>query len=214
MSILTELPLSPALRMCKMIVNETLTFLRSLSMRRSSTLGILAFTGLALLAAPAAAQVIVSGPFGRSIVVPAPVTVRVGPGVVVGPGPVVVSKAAPVVRPAPDTDVLPQPRVLPGGAGDAPPLAAQAPSVAPAVSPVTLKEFVKTFKPGPSPGAYEVTFEHPLSRKAVAVPFLLPAGAPKVSVHGNNLLVFDYGRGQEVTIRFQANSKVQVTWRN
>src|SRR4051794_15857418 len=102
-------------------------------MRRTLTLGVLTLTGCALLAAPAVAQVVVSGPFGRAIVVPAPITVRVGPGVfvgtpasrtVVGPAPIVVkpyqptvvSKTPPVVRPPDaDTDVLPQPRVLPGG---------------------------------------------------------------------------------------------------
>ncbi|HYV38538.1 MAG TPA: hypothetical protein VE988_22835 [Gemmataceae bacterium] len=200
-------------------------------MRRTFTLGVLTLSGIALLAAPAVAQVIVRGPLGRTIVVPAPVTVRVGPGVVVGtpasttvvaPGavvvqpyqPIVVSKATPVVRPDVDSNVLPQPRVLPGDA-TTPPGALMPPQpVAPAVAPVTPKDFVKTFKPGPNPGTYEVTFEHPLSRKTVAVPFLLPAGTPKVSLHGNNLLVFDYGRGQEVTIRFQASNKVQVTWRN
>jgi hypothetical protein len=104
-------------------------------MRHSLFITVLVSSAVALLTAPAWADVVVRGPFGGVIVVvPSPVDVLVGPGVFVGvpprqtytyPAPVagkstnqpeIVSRPMPVIRPAPvpETELLPQPKLLPG----------------------------------------------------------------------------------------------------
>jgi hypothetical protein len=191
-------------------------------------------TGAALAATPAPADVIIRGPFGRAIVVQAPVDVRVGPGVIVGvpsapppgyyPAPVaknskavtneppIVSNFVPAVRttPAPDGE-LPLPRILKDGNGAMP-----AKDLTPVPQPETLtavdpREFAKTFRPLPGGGTYEVVFVHSRSKQPVAVTFELPAGNPKVSFAGHSLL-FDYGR-HDVEVRFQIGGKVKVSSR-
>ncbi len=205
-------------------------------MRRLLPVGLLALTGVILAATPAAADVIVRGPFGRVIVVQAPVDVRVGPGVIVGvpsappmyyPAPAaksaaksttseppIVSTFVPAVRadasPAAEGE-LPLPRVLKNGDGAMPgkdltPVPQK--EVASAVDP---REFAKGFRPLPGGGTYEVVFVHSRSKQPVSVTFELPAGNPKVSFAGHSLL-FDYGR-HEVEVRFQIGGKVKVTTR-
>jgi hypothetical protein len=192
-------------------------------MRRKLFASLVGITVFSLLAASASADVVIRGPFGGlMIVVPSSTEVRVGPGVLVGvpasqmmyypphllgkaaDEPEIVSKPLPVIRPVPDTEILPLPKVLPGGKTPAPVLATKA-------SPISPSDFVKNFKPAAGAGNYDVLFLHPVSQKPVNVKFDLPAGKPRVSFRANSL-VFDYGR-REVEIRFQPKGQVQVTSR-
>jgi hypothetical protein len=159
-------------------------------MRRTLLAAALSLGGLAVSATPTWADVIVSGPFGRRIVVvSSPTEVQVGPGVYVVPAPVVVQ---------------PQPWP-PAKVGDVVPL----PSAPMPAAPIAPRDFAKTFKP--LPGTHEVTFLHPVSNQPVSVVFVLPAGQPRVSCFGNSL-VFDYGQ-HEVEIRFKIGGKVVVNYR-
>jgi hypothetical protein len=186
-------------------------------MPRPWLLGVLSLAGVVLGANQAWADVILRGPFGRLLIVPAPVEVRVGPGANVGPGKVVmpapppgfaeeapiVSVPAPLVRLLPDGDELPQPRVLTSPT-------APTPAPTPPVTAIPPREFAKFFKA--APGNYEVLFEHPINKKPVIVPFTLPPGQPRVSYVGHALL-FEYGQHHEVEIRFKLGGKVVVTSR-
>jgi hypothetical protein len=189
-------------------------------MPRIITAGMWTLGSIAVLAMSAQADVVIRGPFGRQVVVPAPVEVRVGPGVMVAPGkvvypapalpapsrePVIVSKPAPVVRPDMEGDTLPPPKVLAPGPGVGG-LPVPVPAV---VTPILPRDFAKSFRP--APGNYEVTFLHPINRKPVTVDFSLPPGNPRVSYCCNSLR-FDYGR-HDVEIRFQLGGRVRVTQR-
>jgi hypothetical protein len=156
-------------------------------MRRTLLVSVLSLQGLFLGTAAACADVIVSGPFGRRlVVVSSPTDVRVGPGVYVGPGPAVVPPPPP-----------PPPKMF-----DPPPIVS-APTPA---GPIAPRDFVTAFRP--VPGTHEVTFLHPYSNKPVTVVFVLPEGQPQVSYVGNSLL-FDYGQ-HDVEIRFKIGGKVVV----
>jgi hypothetical protein len=164
-------------------------------MRRTLLVGVLSLVGFVLGASATWADVIITGPFGRQIIVPSPSDVRVGPGVYVGPRPASMpAKPLPPAKLPDDAEPLPPPKVLPG-------------SVPAAPSAITPSDFVKTFKP--VPGTHEVTFLHPNSKKPVTVAFVLPEGQPRVLYIGN-ALVFDYGK-QEVEIRFKIGGKVVVS---
>jgi hypothetical protein len=181
-------------------------------MRRTLLVGVLSVAGLVLGTAVAGADVVVRGPFGGMIVVPAPVNLRLGSGFAIGtraiaaqpqPGekvgqPDIVSTPAPVVRLGTDGETLPPPKVLMPGSSSAVPVVAVLP-----------RDFAKTFQP--APGNYEVTFLHPHSKQPVTVAFILPPGQPRVSYVGN-VLRFDYGR-QDVEIRFKLGGRVAVTTR-
>jgi hypothetical protein len=184
-------------------------------MRNTVVAVVLAASGFALGAAPAAADVIIRGPFGRMIVVTAPVDVRLGSGTTVSaPAPVaartgpttteppIVSTSRPVVRPEMEVDILPLPQVLPPAKGS---VALSTPTLA--VAPIPPRDFAKIIKP--VPGRYEVLFQHPVNKQPVNVSFELPPGTPRVS-YCLNSLVFDYGR-HEVEIRFKLGGKVVVT---
>jgi hypothetical protein len=202
-------------------------------MRRIMLTALLSCGSLALLVPSVLADVIIRGPFGQ-IVVRSPVDVRVGPGVFVGVPPrpgvlpgapivinapftsVIVGKPAPVIAMPPpdavppDSVVLPPPTPLPGNGAPGTDVMPPPTPVTPAA--VAPHEFVKTFKPSPTAASYEVVFLHPLSHKAVPVTFNLPEGNPSVRQHLNTV-VFDYGSGRQVEIRFQLGGKVEVSSR-
>ena len=181
-------------------------------MRRTLLVGMLSLAGLFLGTALVQADVVVRGPFGGMIVVPAPVNVRIGSGIAIGTPaipaqpqpstkvgqPDIVSTPAPLMRLGPDGETLPAPKVLMPGTSSAVPVVAVLP-----------RDFAKMFKP--NPGNYEVTFLHPHSKQPVTVAFILPPGQPRVSYVGN-VLRFDYGR-QDVEIRFKLGGRVAVTTR-
>ena len=187
-------------------------------MRNTGLAVVLATGGLAIGAAPAAADVIIRGPFGRMIVVAAPVDVQLGSGTTKSvpapavsrtgpttPEPPIVSTSRPVVRPEMEVDTLPLPQVLPPVKGS---VSLSTPPPA-AAAPIPPRDFAKIIKP--APGRYEVLFQHPVNKQSVNVGFELPPGTPRVSYCCNSL-VFDYGR-HEVEIRFKLGGKVVVTQR-
>ena len=178
-------------------------------MRRTPVAGVLAFAALVLFTASASAEVVILGLFGRRILVPSPVEVRVAPAMKTLNDAPIVSTPVPVVRPDMDADVLPPPRLLKTEGGAVPP--APQPAAAQGIAPQAIapRDFVKAFKP--APGAYEVTFLHSRTKQPVTVAFELPPGNPEVSFVGHSLL-FDYGR-HEVEIRFQVGGKVKVSRR-
>jgi len=75
--------------------------------------------------------------------------------------------------------------------------------------PISLRNFALSFRPGPNPGRYNVTFIHPRSGNPVNVTFDLPAGTPRIAYDSGGV-VFDYGT-QAVVIRFLAGDKAVVS---
>jgi hypothetical protein len=99
--------------------------------------------------------------------------------------------------PAPPDSPLPMPQPAP-----VPP-----PAVLP-LQPMTVAQFVSTFKP--LPGKYEVMLIHPKTGCPVKVCFALPPGCiRKVSASGHRI-VFDYKCQCNVVIRFLHGGKVWV----
>ncbi len=81
------------------------------------------------------------------------------------------------------------------------------PAIVP-VRPMTVSEFVSSFKP--LPGKYEVLLIHPKTCCPVKVCFALPPGCIcKVRVNGHKI-VFDYKCQHDVVIRFLHSGKVWV----
>ncbi len=122
-------------------------------------------------------------------------------------GPLVITHPPlPVPKPPPMPE--PAPVVLP------PAPVVSVPSTLPPLSvparPVTHQEFAAAFRP--APGHYEVVLLHPGRSRPVTVFFTLPDGKPRVHVYRRDL-IFDYGCGREVAIRFQIGGKVRVTSR-
>jgi hypothetical protein len=110
---------------------------------------------------------------------------------------------APPVPVAPGS-LPPTPQAVP----DLPPPAAIAPPVAIPVRPLTVSEFVASFKP--LPGRYEVLLIHPKTGCPVKVCFTLPPGCVRC-VHANgHKIVFDYKCQHDVVIRFLHGGKVWV----
>jgi hypothetical protein len=102
------------------------------------------------------------------------------------------------VEPVPPSETLPLPQVIPG----LPPPAVLPPQ------PMTVSEFVATFKP--LPGNYEVMLIHPKTGCPVKACFTLPPGClRKVRCTGHKI-VFDYKCQCNVVIRFLHNGKVWV----
>jgi hypothetical protein len=183
-------------------------------MRRTLLWSVLALAGFILGTSPSSADVIVTGPLGRQVVVSSPADVRVGPGVYVAPArsvmvaqplpPVkagngnIVSVPMAVVRPQLEGEPIPPPKGLGVMPVQPPPVVAILP-----------RDFAKHFKP--AQGNYEVTFLHPVTKCPVTVCFTLPCG-PGCVYCCCNCLVFDYGR-HEVEIRFKIGGKVVVTSR-
>ncbi|MFN4257907.1 MAG: hypothetical protein ACK4RK_01315 [Gemmataceae bacterium] len=66
--------------------------------------------------------------------------------------------------------------------------------------PMTICEFVHTFKP--TPGCHEVMLIHPVKKCPVCVKFSLPPGCPRMCA-GKREIVFDYGCCQKVRIHFK-----------
>ncbi len=109
---------------------------------------------------------------------------------------------APSIPAVPDSPPLPQTvPELP------PPAIVPAPAIVP-VRPLTVSEFVSSFKP--LPGKYEVLLIHPKTGCPVKVCFALPPGCVrKVRVNGHKI-VFDYKCQHDVVIRFLHSGKVWV----
>jgi hypothetical protein len=99
---------------------------------------------------------------------------------------------------SPLSDVLPAPQVVPG----LPP-----PAVVP-LRPMTVSEFVATFKP--LPGRYEVMLIHPKTGCPVKVCFTLPPGCLRNVRCTGHKIVFDYKCQCDVVIRFLCCGKVWV----
>ena len=103
---------------------------------------------------------------------------------------------APSIPVSPDS--LPPPQVVPE---------LMPPTIVP-IRPMTVSEFVSTFKP--LPGKYEVLLIHPKTCCPVKVCFTLPPGCLcKVRATGHKI-VFDYKCQRDVVIRFLCCGKVWV----
>jgi hypothetical protein len=106
--------------------------------------------------------------------------------------------------PAASDDVLPPPQAVPNLP---PPPVVPPPAVLP-VHPVSVGEFVASFKP--LPGKYEVLLIHPKTGCPVKVCFTLPPGCiRKVRVNGHKI-EFVYKCQRDVVIRFLHNGNVWV----
>jgi hypothetical protein len=102
------------------------------------------------------------------------------------------------VPPLSPSETLPPPQVVPG----------LPPPVALPIRPMTVSEFVASFKP--LPGNYEVMLIHPKTCCPVKVCFTLPPGClRKVRCTGHKI-VFDYKCQRDVVIRFLHSGKVRV----
>ena len=100
--------------------------------------------------------------------------------------------------PPPPNETLPLPQTMP----ELPP-----PPIVP-IRPMTVSEFVATFKP--LPGKYEVMLIHPKSGCPVKVCFALPPGCVRNVRCTGHKIVFDYKCQCDVVIRFLHNGKVWV----
>ncbi len=101
--------------------------------------------------------------------------------------------------PLPPNETLPAPQTIP-----APP---PPPTVVP-LGPMSVSEFVATFKP--LPGKYEVMLIHPKTGCPVKVCFALPPGCIRNVRCTGHRIVFDYKCQCDVVIRFLHNGKVWV----
>ena len=102
------------------------------------------------------------------------------------------------------------PPSLPGlpAVPDLPPPAIVPPPIVVPLRPLTVNEFVASFRP--LPGRYEVLLVHPKTGCPVKVCFTLPPGCPrKVRVNGHKI-VFDYKCQHDVVIRFLHGGGVWV----
>lgn len=104
------------------------------------------------------------------------------------------------VAPPPPAGVLPQPQPQPM---PVPP----PPAVIP-IRPLTVSEFVASFKP--LPGKYEVILIHPKTGCPVKVCFTLPPGCLRKVRCTRHKIVFDYKCQCNVVIRFLHSGKVRV----
>jgi hypothetical protein len=100
--------------------------------------------------------------------------------------------------PLPPNETLPAPQAIP---------ALPPPAVLP-IRPMTVSEFVATFKP--LPGKYEVMLIHPKTGCPVKVCFALPPGCIRNVRCTGHKIVFDYKCQCDVVIRFLHNGKVWV----
>jgi len=110
---------------------------------------------------------------------------------------VALAQSAPVI-PLPPSDTLPPPQTLPE---------LSPPPIVP-IRPMTVSEFVATFKP--LPGKYEVMLIHPKTGCPVKVCFALPPGCIRNVRCTGHKIVFDYKCQCDVVIRFLHNGKVWV----
>jgi hypothetical protein len=76
------------------------------------------------------------------------------------------------------------------------------------VRPLTVDEFVASFKP--LPGKYEVLLLHPKTCCPVKVCFTLPPGCIRCVKANSHKIVFDYKCQHDVVIRFLIGGKVWV----
>ncbi|HTU89569.1 MAG TPA: hypothetical protein VMF69_05675 [Gemmataceae bacterium] len=106
--------------------------------------------------------------------------------------------------PAPPDSPLPAPQTVPELL---PPAVVPPPAVLP-VRPLTVSEFVATFKP--LPGKYEVLLIHPKTGCPVKVCFALPPGCIRNVRFTGHKIVFDYKCQCNVVIRFLHGGKVWV----
>ncbi len=83
-----------------------------------------------------------------------------------------------------------------------------APPTAIPVRPLTVDEFVASFKP--LPGKYEVLLLHPKTCCPVKVCFTLPPGCIRGVRYNGHRIVFDYKCQRDVVIRFLHGGKVWV----
>ncbi len=102
--------------------------------------------------------------------------------------------------PPPPNETLPLPQTVPELS---PP-----PVVPMPIRPMTVSEFVATFKP--LPGKYEVMLIHPKTGCPVRVCFALPPGCIRNVRCTGHKIVFDYKCQCNVVIRFLHNGKVWV----
>lgn len=96
------------------------------------------------------------------------------------------------------SETLPLPQVVP----------ALPPPAALPVLPMTVSEFVASFKP--LPGKYEVILIHPKTGCPVKVCFTLPPGCLRKVRCTRHKIVFDYKCQCNVVIRFLHSGKVRV----
>jgi hypothetical protein len=98
---------------------------------------------------------------------------------------------------------------LPGGTLPAPQVVPELPPPAALpLRPLTVSEFVATFKP--LPGKYEVLLIHPKTGCPVKVCFTLPPGCIRNVRFTGHKIVFDYKCHCDVVIRFLCCGKVWV----
>jgi hypothetical protein len=110
---------------------------------------------------------------------------------------------APSIPASPDNP-LAEPQVAP----ELPPPAVVPPPAVLPLRPLTVSEFVATFKP--LPGRYEVLLIHPKTCCPVKVCFTLPPGCLRGVRFTGHRIVFDYKCQCNVVIRFLHSGKVWV----
>ncbi len=121
------------------------------------------------------------------------------------PGGKIISKFPPQ-----GTPVQPQPQVVPQPKGTPLP---QPKIVQPApvkITPVTIFDFVRSFKP--QPGNYEVCFVHPYTGRPVTLRWSLPPGCTRVVLRRKLFcyeIDFEYG-SREIELNFSHRGRVRV----
>jgi hypothetical protein len=172
-------------------------------MRFLSVVGLLALASVAILPAPAHAEVVVRAPY---------VAVRVGTPVA---GSSVVDVCAPFVRVRVAVPIVPVSRAVrevpPPPVQTTPPpteMASVAPGV-PAPRTLTLAEFAAAFRP--ISGDHVVYLLHPYTKEPVKVAFTLPPGAPrKVKVFKHSM--FFHYKKHTVSLRFFRDGSMRVRY--